>query len=129
MSDSSFFAFDPDELPEGHPLRVMLTQRERAHDHLQMSIEYKRAQVRAFFSELSIEHLVTFNMLMRDLTPMVGTPPDHAQSMISYLQGKASAVLEHVHGVCGACGKDHAAEDLAALEEADKQHPDEEPSE
>jgi ABC-type nickel/cobalt efflux system permease component RcnA len=66
-------------------------------------------------------------MLMRDLTPMMGTPQDHAIAMISYLQGKASAVLEHVHQVCGACGKDHVAEDLAALEkDLEEPEPEEE---
>jgi hypothetical protein len=80
---------------------------QEAIDRHHMAMEEKHARFKRFFSEVSVEHLATFSQLMSDLAHM-----EDAEGYAAYLQGRAEAVLEHVHGVCGHCGVDHDTEIL-----------------
>lgn len=90
--------------------------------HVQQQAESAHGEMQAFQNdlrrllgeELTVEQLIT----LRRVIAYVGASEGRTAM---YYEGVITAIIEHKHGLCGGCGKDHLLDTLTRVEP----HPDE----
>jgi hypothetical protein len=99
---------DPEniEFPPGMPQDHQEFMRRQISNQM-MEADAIHVQIKHFFDELSVDHLVTFSMILQRA--------QRDPLFASYMEGMADAVLEHKHNRCPGCGKNHDEDLEAAL--------------